>query len=104
MFGDREEAILEFISSLVNGKRVHELLMLKCILNNEKMSPDTYRELLEEKGEIYREADYVSALNVLGKVFVNAPSEKKRYSNIEFISMDYAKNDGETCISVLFII
>lgn len=92
MFGDREEAILEFISSLVNGKRVHELLMLKCILNNEKMSPDTYRELLEEKGEIYREADYVSALNVLGKVFVNAPSEKKRYSNIEFISMDYAKN------------
>lgn len=92
MFGDREEAILEFISSLVNGKRVHELLMRKCILNNEKMSPDTYRELLEEKGEIYREADYVSALNVLGKVFVNAPSEKKRYSNIEFISMDYAKN------------
>lgn len=92
MFGDREEAILEFISSLVNGKRVHELLMLKCILNNEKMSPDTYRELLEEKGEIYREADYVSALNVLGKVFVNAPLEKKRYSNIEFISMDYAKN------------
>ena len=92
MFGDREEAILEFISSLVNGKRVHELLMLKCILNNEKMSPDTYRELLEEKGEIYREADYVSALNVLGKVFVNAPSEKKRYSNIEFISMDYEKN------------
>lgn len=92
MFGDREEAILEFISSLVNGKRVHELLLLKCILNNEKMSPDTYRELLEEKGEIYREADYVSALNVLGKVFVNAPSEKKRYSNIEFISMDYAKN------------
>ena len=47
MFGDREEAILEFISSLVNGKRVHELLMLKCILNNEKMSPDAYRELLE---------------------------------------------------------
>ena len=37
MFGDREEAILEFISSLVNGKRVHELLMLKCILNNEKI-------------------------------------------------------------------
>lgn len=92
MFGDREEAILEFISSLVNGKRVHELLMLKCILNNEKMSPDAYRELLEEKGEIYREVDYVSALNVLGKVFVNAPSEKKRYSNIEFISMDDAKN------------
>lgn len=92
MFGDREEAILEFISSLVNGKRVHELLMLKCILNNEKMSPDTYRELLEEKGEIYREVDYVSALNVLGKVFVNAPSEKKIYSNIEFISMDDAKN------------
>ena len=25
-------------------------------------------------------------------MFVNAPSEKKRYSNIEFISMDYAKN------------
>ena len=92
MFGDREEAILEFISSLVNGKRVHELLMIKCILNNEKISSDIYRELLEEKGEIYREADYISALNVLGKVFVNAPSEKKRYSDIEFISMNDAKN------------
>lgn len=90
-FGENEEAILEFISSLVNGKRVHELLMLSCLLNNEKISSDTYKKLLEEKGEKYREADYVSALNVLGKVFVNAPAEKKRYNDIEFINADEAK-------------
>lgn len=91
-FSDKEEAILEFISSLVNGKRIHELLMISSLLNNEKISLETYKILLEEKGEKYRESDYVSALNVLGKVFVNAPAEKKRYNDIEFISTDEAKN------------
>ena len=91
-FSDKEEAILEFISSLVNGKRIHELLMISSLLNNEKISLETYKILLEEKGEKYRESDYVSALNVLGKVFVNAPAEKKRYNDIEFISADEAKN------------
>lgn len=91
-FSDKEEAILEFISSLVNGKRIHELLMISSLLNNEKISLETYKILLEEKGEKYRESDYVSALNVLGKVFVNAPAEKKRYNDIEFISTDDAKN------------
>lgn len=91
-FSDKEEAILEFISSLVNGKRIHELLMISSLLNNEKISLETYKILLEEKGEKYRESDCVSALNVLGKVFVNAPAEKKRYNDIEFISADEAKN------------
>ena len=91
-FSDKEDAILEFISSLVNGKRIHELLMISSLLNNEKISLETYKILLEEKGEKYRESDYVSALNVLGKVFVNAPAEKKRYNDIEFISTDEAKN------------
>ena len=91
-FSDKEEAILEFISSLVNGKRIHELLMISSLLNNEKISLETYKILLEEKGEKYRESDYVSALNVLGKVFVNAPAEKKRYNDIEFISTYEAKN------------
>lgn len=91
-FSDKEEVILEFISSLVNGKRIHELLMISSLLNNEKISLETYKILLEEKGEKYRESDYVSALNVLGKVFVNAPAEKKRYNDIEFIRTDEAKN------------
>ena len=91
-FSDKEEAILEFISSLVNGKRIHELLMISSLLNNEKISLETYKILLEEKGEKYRESDYVSALNVLEKVFVNAPAEKKRYNDIEFIRTDEAKN------------
>lgn len=90
-FGENEEAVLEFVSSLVNGKRVHELLMLNCLLNNEEISLEVYKKLIEEKGEKYREADYVSALNVLGKVFVNAPTEKKRYNDIEFINADEAK-------------
>ena len=90
-FGENEEAVLEFVSSLVNGKRVHELLMLNCLLNNEEISLEVYKKLIEEKGEKYREADYVSALNVLGKVFVNAPTEKKRYNDIEFINAGEAK-------------
>ena len=78
-FSDKEEAILEFISSLVNGKRIHELLMISSLLNNEKISLETYKILLEEKGEKYRESDYVSALNVLGKVFVNEMKCLVRY-------------------------
>ena len=56
-FSDKEEAILEFISSLVNGKRIHELLMISSLLNNEKISLETYKILLEEKGEKYRESE-----------------------------------------------
>lgn len=38
VFSDKEEATLEFISSLlVNGKRPHELLMLKMLINGQRL-------------------------------------------------------------------
>ncbi|MFR3346401.1 MAG: hypothetical protein ACLTS6_22050 [Anaerobutyricum sp.] len=50
-------------------------LMISSLLNNEKISLELTK-YSRRKGEKYRESDYVSALNVLGKVFVNAPAEK----------------------------
>lgn len=86
VFTDYEEAILEFVSNIImNGKRIHELLMLKKLVEDGEFSADGIRKSLIDLGENYRDADYVSAYNVISKEFINSPSEKKRYSDIEFI-------------------
>lgn len=86
VFTDYEEAILEFVSNIImNGKRVHELLMLKKLVEDGEFSADGIRKSLIDLGENYRDVDYVSAYNVISKEFINSPSEKKRYSDIEFI-------------------
>jgi len=86
VFTDYEEAILEFISNIImNGKRIHELLMLKKLVEDGEFSADGIRKSLIDLGENYRDVDYVSAYNVISKEFINSPSEKKRYSDIEFI-------------------
>ena len=86
VFTDYEEAILEFVSNIImNGKRIHELLMLKKLVEDGEFSADGIRKSLIDLGENYRDVDYVSAYNVISKEFINSPSEKKRYSDIEFI-------------------
>ncbi len=85
-FSDSEERMLEFVSNIVmNGKRIHELLMLKKLLENGGFSIDDMKGTLDRIGETYREDDYISAYRVLTKEFINSQSEKTRYSDIEFI-------------------
>ncbi len=85
-FSSEEEATLEFISaSIVSGKRPHELLMLKMLAENKVITCDTFKKELNAVGEAYREEDYRSAVRVLSKEFMNTQSEKKKFSNIEFL-------------------
>ncbi len=89
VFSDEEEKILEFVSNIImNGKRIHELLMCRMLLENGEFSIDSMKDGLEKMNEKYREADYVSAYKVLTKEFINAPSEKKRYETIDIINRD----------------
>ena len=67
--------MIEFISStVINGKRPHELLMLKMLAENKAITCDSFKAELNEVGEAYREEDYNSAVRVLNKEFMNTQS------------------------------
>lgn len=88
-----EELVLEFVSSyFANGKRPHELVALKELLLEGIVSKE---ELASELSEYYfvemKDKEYDSALRVLDKSFVNSPSDKQKYSDLELI--DYG-SDG----------
>ncbi|MBO5055029.1 MAG: DEAD/DEAH box helicase [Lachnospiraceae bacterium] len=88
-FTKSEEAVLEFISSLlVNGKRPHELLMLKMIMKNRKVNVESFKEEMFLLGEGFRKADYNSAIRVLSKDFLNTQSEKNKYAEVNFLEGD----------------
>jgi hypothetical protein len=85
-FTKHEEAVLEFISSvLVNGKRPHELLMLRMLMKYSEIDEKRVQNELQVLGDFYNEADYQSAMNVLTKKFMNTQSEKKKYASVTFI-------------------
>lgn len=92
IFNDKEEATLEFVSSLlVNGKRPHELLMLKMLVNGNTIDKLTFKEELENVGCSYRNEDFQSSIRVLGKDFINTQSEKNKYQYIEFLDVNEIK-------------
>lgn len=86
-FTKQEEAFIEFVSALlINGKRPHELLMLKMLLEQGSFDKPRVKEILEKHEEIYREADYRSAYDVMRKEFINSPSDKKNFDVVEFVA------------------
>ncbi len=86
-FSEDEEKILEYVSNFImNGKRIHELLMLKLLLKDGEFTEASFRDEMKALHEIYREEDYSSAYHVLTGEFLNAPTDKNRYSDIELIS------------------
>ncbi len=96
IFSDEEEAALEFISSiLINGKRPHELLMLKILMEKQVLEKDEFIDSLMYYGDSFDENDYFSAKRVLEKEFINTQSEKKKYSVVEFISVDSTREKRE---------
>ena len=85
VFNDKEAASLEFVSSLlVNGKRPHELLMLKMLMESKNIDLHEFKEELDYIGCRYREEDFRSSIGVLDKVFINTQSEKNKYQHVEF--------------------
>lgn len=93
-FNNGEQAMLEYVSSfLVNGKRPHELLMLKMLINEHNIDKQTYQVKLEELNCSYCDEDYMSAINLLTKGFVNTQSEKKKYEGIDFFDQKEIQNN-----------
>ena len=95
-FNSDEEAILEFVSSLLlSGKRPHELLMLRMLMKGLEINRNSFNRELESVGGTYKEEDYKSALRVLGKDFVNTQPEKNKYQNIEFFDKQDIENNKQ---------
>ncbi|MCH5252770.1 MAG: DUF3427 domain-containing protein [Lachnospiraceae bacterium] len=93
VFSEKEEATLEFISStILNGKRPHELIMLQLLFEQQNIDREIFTERMLQEGEEFREADYLSAIRVLKKDFVNTQSEKKKYLSVEFFEPEGGKN------------
>lgn len=85
VFSDKEEATLEFVSSIIlSGKRPHELILLQMLLEQEEIDRNAFEIRLTKEGNEFKETDYISAINVLSKDFLNTQSEKKKYLSVGF--------------------
>lgn len=102
VFTEKEERILAFISALViDGKRPHELIMLKMMANNMLIDEDNFANELKKIGEKYEAADYHSAKRMLQMEFVSG-SDANKFAGIELIAKDASdvmgKNNREMII------
>ena len=94
-FTAEESAMLEFVSSLlINGKRPHELLLVQMLLENEEINQELFMKEMQAMKETYRECDYISAMSVLNKEFINTQAEQKKYMNIEFFDSEKLKKES----------
>ncbi len=92
-FSEKEERMLEFVSNVImNGKRIHELLMLKMLLENGEFTSTEFKEALEKYGERYRANDCNSAYRVITKAFLNSDADRKRYFDVDFIEKSELSN------------
>lgn len=92
-FSLKEEQILAFISALIiDGKRPHELLMLKMMIEDRIINEDSFKNELEKIGEKYKAVDYNSAKRILNMEFI-AGADIKKYSDIELISYEKSAKD-----------
>lgn len=92
-FSPKEEQILAFISALIiDGKRPHELLMLKMMIEDRIINEDSFKNELEKIGEKYKAVDYNSAKRILNMEFI-AGADIKKYSDIELISDEKSAKD-----------
>lgn len=86
IFTEKEEQILAFISALIiDGKRPHELIMLKMILGGENVEKDMFAKKLADIGEKFREADYNSAARMMSLKFI-AGADANKFADIELLS------------------
>lgn len=81
---------LKFISkNLANGKRPHELLILKYLIMNKYFTIEAIENLLKAEYEIFNDNKSIeSAINVLNLNFFTE-NEKKKYEPIKFFTEDF---------------
>ncbi len=87
---EHEKLILEYLSKTVlSGVRPCELLILKELLDKEKISAaDVKRKLLSEYGYAATEASIVKATEVLLGEFTSNEAEYRRFGAIDILRMD----------------
>ena len=86
-FSEDEISVIDFISSnLVNGKRPHELIILKFLIGQSKFHKSEVQEAIRQA---YKEENssesFDSAINVLLGNFMNTQSEKKKFGELELL-------------------
>lgn len=85
-FTEKEEQILAFTSALIiDGKRPHELIMLKMILEGKNIEKDMFAKKLADIGEKFKEADYNSAARMMSLKFI-AGADANKFADIELLS------------------
>ena len=87
---DGESKIIEFISNfLVNGKRPHELLILKLLIKKGDFNKEDVNKQLSHMYNLTDNVNSIdSAIHLLEGKFINSASDKKRYADIELLSLD----------------
>lgn len=90
-----ESAMLEFVSSLlINGKRLHELLMIQMLIDDGEVNQVYFMSKMQSLKANYRTCDYLSAISVLNKEFINTQSEQKKYMNVEFFDSERLQKES----------
>ncbi len=98
-FTKRQEDMLSFVSQiLANGKRPHELVILRLLVEASEHGIEMKRikEEIEREGIVFKEEDYVSAIHVLDNRWINSPADKKKYSELVW----FDKGDEEKDILI----
>ncbi len=102
-FTDKQSATLDFVSmNLASGKRIHELLLLRQLIEKKFIQLDDLCSELKKYHVKSRAKDIESAIRFLSKEFSNTQSEKAKYKNVEILK---AYKDNQTlraCESYLF--
>lgn len=85
---EKETRMLEFISSnIVNGKRPHELIILKLLMRNEEFTKYDVEAAIRETYQMKNSNEsFNSAINLLCGRFMNTQSEKNKYADIEILA------------------
>lgn len=87
--------MLEFVSSLlINGKRLHELLMIQMLIDYGEVNQVYFMSKMQSLKANYRTCDYLSAISVLNKEFINTQSEQKKYVNVEFFDSERLQKES----------
>lgn len=83
-FNEQQKKTLDYISTqIINGKRLHELLILDEMMKSGSIDPVSARKRLAQYGISFKQKDYDSAIRILDKSFINTQGDKKKYALVK---------------------
>lgn len=92
-FTEKQEQLLSFVSQiLANGKRPHELLILKSLMNTGEADLEYVKSELAKYGRAFSEDDYNSSINMLSMNWINSPADKKKFDEVEILDENANKS------------